>query len=125
MNSSNQIIGSYYFKVVRTTNSKTYLLPSNIPIQEFFRLIKLHVMDDFGYESINCFEIVQSGQQIEGYQHAEDVPAINISSLTGTLYENYNNFEAFYIRPINLINLINNNITVQPVVQPVELSNIE
>lgn len=103
MNQSNTT-GSYYFKVSRTTNTKIYLFPINIPIHEFFRVVKLHIMDDFGYQSIRDFELVLAGQQIDGIRYAEDVPAIDISVLTGTIYDNYGINESFYIR-----NLLNSN----------------
>ena len=95
-----QLTGSYYFKVSRTTQTKTYLIPVNIPVQEFFRVVKLHILDDFQYQSLNYFELVLSGQQIPGIRHAEDVPAIDISNLIGTVYENYTNNNAFYIRQL-------------------------
>ena len=108
MNPSNQSTGSYYFKVVRTTNTKTYLFPSNISVQEFFRVAKLHIMDDFGLDN---FELVLAGQQIPGYQYAEDVPAIDITILTGSIYENYGVDEAFYIRILSNPNQLNNDTT--------------
>lgn len=95
-----QLTGSYYFKVSRTTQTKTYLIPVNIPVQEFFRVVKLHILDDFQYQSLNDFELVLAGQQIPGIRHAEDVPAIDISNLIGTVYENYTNNNAFYIRQL-------------------------
>ena len=95
-----QFTGSYYFKVSRTTQTKTYLIPVNIPVQEFFRVVKLHILDDFQYQSLNDFELVLAGQQIPGIRHAEDVPAIDISNLIGTVYENYTNNNAFYIRQL-------------------------
>jgi hypothetical protein len=94
------IVGEYYFKVARTTNTKTYLLPSNISVQEFFRVVTIHIMDDFGYTTLNDFEFVLAGQQLHGIRYAEDVPAIDISNLTGTLYDNYSESNSFYIRPI-------------------------
>ena len=97
---SSQLTGSYYFKVSRTTQTKTYLIPVNIPVQEFFRVVKLHILDDFQYQSLNDFELVLAGQQIPGIRHAEDVPAIDISNLIGTVYENYTNNNAFYIRQL-------------------------
>ena len=99
----NEQIGSYYFKLVRTTQTKTYLLPSAISIYEFFRVIKLNIMDDFEYSSIDDFELVLAGQQIPGIRYAEDVPAIDIPNLNGTLYSNYRNSEAFYIRPLIIV----------------------
>ena len=95
-----QLTGYYYFKVSRTTQTKTYLIPVNIPVQEFFRVVKLHILDDFQYQSLNDFELVLAGQQIPGIRHAEDVPAIDISNLIGTVYENYTNNNAFYIRQL-------------------------
>jgi len=99
----NEQIGSYYVKLVRTTQTKSYLLPSTMSIQEFFRVIKINIMDDFGYNSIDDFELVLAGQQISGIRYAEDVPAIDIPNLNGTLYSNYRNSEAFYIRPLIIV----------------------
>ena len=93
-------IGCYYFKVVRTTNTKIYTIPINITVQEFLRVIKLHILDDFGYNTIDEFELVLAGQQVPGIQHAEDVPAIDFQNLTGSLYDNYSYSESFYIRPV-------------------------
>ena len=107
----NNQFGSYYFKIVRTERSKTYLYPLHISIQEFFRVIKLHIMDDFGYNSIHDFELVKAGQEIPGYPFAEDVPAINIASLTGSLYMNFTECESFYIRPIDP-NVTEQNVTI-------------
>ena len=100
----NQQVGQYYFKVVRTTNTQSYLLPVNISIQEFFRVVTINIMDDFGYTTSSDFELVLAGQQVDGIHHAEDVPSIYISSLIGTLYDNYRNYAAFYIRPTAIIN---------------------
>jgi hypothetical protein len=94
------IVNQYYFKVVRTTNTKTYLFPSNISVQEFFRVVKLHIMDDFGYTTLEDFELILAGQQLPCIRYAEDVPAIDISNLTGTLYDHYSESNSFYIRPI-------------------------
>jgi len=94
------IVGQYYFKVARTTNTKTYLFPSNISVQEFFRVVTIHIMDDFGYTTALDFELILSGQDVPGIRHAEDVPAIDISNLTGTLYDHYSESNSFYIRPI-------------------------
>lgn len=120
---SSQSTGSYYFKVSRTTQTKTYLIPVNISVQEFFQTVKLHILDDFSYQSIDDFELVLAGQQIPGIRHAEDVPAIDISNLIGTVYENYTNSNAFYIRqlPIGLSNEL-----VSPINEPsVQINMIE
>lgn len=97
MNQSN--VGEYYFKVVRTTNTKIYMLPYNISVQEFFRVVTIHIMDDFGYTTADDFELILAGQQLPGIRYAEDVPAIDISNLTGTLYDHYSESNSFYIRP--------------------------
>ena len=123
MNQSNQsnTTGSYYFKVSRTTNTTTYIIPHSIKVQEFFRVIKLHIMDDFGYNTTDDFELVLAGQQIPGIRHAEDVPAIDISIAgTGTLYENYTNSNAFYIRNLPLPNTCVNTATSVDTVMSVD-----
>ena len=101
-NQLNSATGSYYVKMARTTNTRTYILPMNILIDEFFRVIKLNIIDDFGFQSVDQFELVLAGQQIPGFEHAEDHPPIDIPNLTGKLYDNFKSFEAFYIRPIQV-----------------------
>ena len=64
--SNNVVIGSYYFKKVRTVQTSTYILPVNIQIGEFFRVVKLNIMDDFGFQALTDFELVLAGQQVPG-----------------------------------------------------------
>ena len=109
--SNNVVIGSYYFKKVRTVQTSTYILPVNIQISEFFRVVKLNIMDDFGFQALTDFELVLAGQQVPGIRHAEDVPAIDINNLNGTLYNIYGMNESFYVRP--LVNATHGN-TGQP-----------
>ena len=94
--------GSYYFKLARTTNTQTYPSPVDIQVSEFFNNMKANIIRDFGFANENEFVIIRCGQDIPGIRYAEDAPPIHIENLIGTVYDNYQMHDAFYISRVSL-----------------------
>jgi len=94
--------GLFYFKVAKTTDSKTYEYPTNAPVAEFIDAMKQNIIQDFGqiygFTHESEFELVRAGQSSSHIQRAEDAPAVDLSQITGSVYKNYKNSESFYIR---------------------------
>jgi hypothetical protein len=92
----------FYCKIVYTTLSKKYTVPTNSTITEFKNIIEECIVRDFRINSAFNIEIAEAGNSdnVNG-RDAELYPALQDSE--ETLAHKYNNdFSgvAFYIRPI-------------------------
>lgn len=86
-----------YFKVAYTGNSKHYYVCPEWKMDDFFNIMKAHIIRDFAIEE---FEIVEAGQNTpSGF--AEEAPSLdrNDSKLLREKYGEHLDV-SFYIRPI-------------------------
>jgi hypothetical protein len=97
------------FKEINTGNIHNYLVNPLWTTHDFKNIIKTKINTDF-HISMNQFEIVEAGQNIEGVP-AELAPAIPISDTIriNELFTYDIKYTAFYIRKINYYLTIKNN----------------